>query len=86
MFFVYVLYDRSLDKMYIGFTADLEQRLQEHRAGGVHTTVRMNNWILVYYEACLSENDARKRERQLKTGFGRGYLRKRLQESFTVGR
>jgi putative endonuclease len=35
-------------------------------------------WILVYYEACLSEKDAVKREKQLKTGYGRAYLKTRI--------
>jgi len=42
----------------------------------------MKDWKLVYYEVCLSKKDAQKRERQLKTGFGRGYLRKRLENYF----
>jgi len=41
----------------------------------------MKDWQLVYYEACLSKKDAQNREKQLKTGFGRGYLRKRLKDS-----
>jgi len=40
----------------------------------------MKNWKLIYYEACLSKKDAQNRERQLKTGFGRGYLRRRLKD------
>jgi hypothetical protein len=33
---------------------------------------------LEYYEACRSEDRARLREKQLKTGFGRAYLKRRL--------
>lgn len=39
--------------------------------------------LLVYYEACLSHKDAAEREKQLKTGFGRGYLKKRLKDYLT---
>jgi hypothetical protein len=34
--------------------------------------------ILEYYEACRAEVSARRREKQLKTGFGRAYLKRRL--------
>ena len=41
----------------------------------------LKNLKLVYYEACIGKADALKREKQLKTGFGRGYLRNRLIDS-----
>lgn len=83
MWFVYVLYSRAEDKFYIGMTGDLERRKQEHVSGTVRTTSKMDNPELIYYEACSSKHDAVARERQLKTGFGRGYLRRRLQHSIT---
>ena len=51
----------------------------EHKAGEVKTTKSFDVILLIYYEACLSKTDARKRELQLKTGFGRGYLKRRLE-------
>ncbi|KKU16191.1 MAG: hypothetical protein UX24_C0018G0009, partial [Candidatus Giovannonibacteria bacterium GW2011_GWB1_45_9b] len=47
--------------------------------GDIKTTKSFNKIELVYYEACLDKTDARKRELQLKTGFGRGYVNKRLE-------
>lgn len=81
MHYVYVLYDKTQDKMYTGLTNNLERRLKEHNRGEARTTVRMKERKLVYYEACTSKSDAHKREKQLKTGFGRGYLRRRLENS-----
>ncbi len=81
MYYTYVLScesDKGDSDFYIGFTADLKDRLNKHRSGATKTTRRFNKIELVYYEACLSESDARKREKQLKTGFGRGYLKRRL--------
>ncbi|OGZ22959.1 MAG: hypothetical protein A3A08_00870 [Candidatus Nealsonbacteria bacterium RIFCSPLOWO2_01_FULL_41_9] len=78
MYYVYVLYSKTQNKFYIGSTGDLKQRILEHQKNNVYTTSRMNNPKLVYYEACISKSDAQKREKQLKTGFGRGYLRRRL--------
>lgn len=84
MYYVYVFYTKSFDKFYIGYTDNLKQRVTEHKRGKVYTTYRMKDFELVYYEACLSKKDAQIRERRLKTGFGRGYLRKRLQDSLDM--
>ncbi len=48
----------------------------------VATTKKFDTIKLVYYEACVNKMDARKRELQLKTGFGRGYIKKRLEHFF----
>jgi len=85
VYYVYVLYDKIKDRFYIGETNDLRRRLSEHRRGKTHTTTRMKKPELVYYEACISKKDAQKREKQLKTGFGRGYLRRRLEKSIYEG-
>ncbi len=79
MWYTYVLYSITFDKFYIGVTRDLEVRLEEHRKKRTYTTARFGVWELAYYEVSFSEKDARIRERQLKTGFGRGYLRRRMQ-------
>ena len=66
------------DYWYIGSTDNLRRRLAEHRAGKVTSTTNRRLLELVYYEACRSLAAARRRERELKTGFGRGYLNRRL--------
>lgn len=81
MYYVYVLYSKEQNKFYIGSTNDLRRRIYEHGANKSLSDRRLKNLQLVYYEACLSKVDALKREKQLKTGFGRGYLRNRLKNS-----
>ena len=77
MFYTYVL--RCADgKLYIGSAVDLQKRIAQHREGQVLATAHRRPVILEYYEACRSESGARLRERQLKTGFGRAYLKRRL--------
>jgi putative endonuclease len=76
--YTYVLYSKKLDKFYIGSTNDLKRRIQEHKRGKTYTTYRMKDFKLIYCEICLLKKDAQDREKQLKTGFGRGYLRKRI--------
>lgn len=78
MYYVYVLYSKKDRKFYIGLSEDLQERLREHKKGQTFAGSRLRDWRLVYYEVCLSKEDAALRERQLKTGFGRGYLRRRL--------
>lgn len=82
MFYTYVISctDPKLNKniFYVGYTEDLKNRFQEHQAGEVKTTKKYSNIRLVYYESCINEKDARKREKELKSGFGRGYLKRRL--------
>ncbi len=78
VFYVYVLYSKNHDKFYIGYTGDLKQRIQDHKDNRVKTTEKFGDCKLVYYETCLSRKDATIREKQLKTGYGRAYLRNRL--------
>jgi putative endonuclease len=52
--------------------------MTQHKAGESENTRKRLPVKLVYYEACRSLEAARAREKQLKTGFGRGYLKKRL--------
>ena len=80
MYYVYAFYDKTRKIFYIGYTNDLKRRVSEHNQGKTQTTSRMSEKSLVYFEACLSKKDASDREKQLKTGFGRGYLKKRLKD------
>lgn len=68
---------------YIGSTDDIDRRLRQHEAGQCETTRKRLPVELVYFEACRSLDAARAREKQLKTGFGRGYLNKRLSFELT---
>lgn len=81
MYYTYVLLCKGKDreKMYFGFTGDLKLRIGQYRKKMVKTTRSFNEIELIYYESCRNKTDARKREIQLKTGFGRGYLKRRLE-------
>ena len=76
-FYTYVLKCADGD-WYTGSTPDLERRLAEHTQGLCASTRCRLPIELIYFEACRSLTAAREREQQLKTGFGRGYLRRRL--------
>ncbi|HEG42793.1 MAG TPA: GIY-YIG nuclease family protein [Phycisphaerales bacterium] len=80
MYYVYVLLSGVDGGFYTGSTGDLKHRVQEHSEGLVETTRDRRPLELVYYEACNSRKDACRREKYLKTGAGKWYLRNRLRE------
>ncbi len=79
MFYTYVLISEKDKELYVGFTKDLKKRFDEHEKGLVAPTAHRRPLKLVYYEACLNENDAIAREKYFKTGFGRRFLRNRIE-------
>lgn len=78
MFYTYVLKSIKDGKLYVGFSEDLKQRLSEHNNGFVNATKNRRPLELMYYEACLDKRSALDREKYLKTGFGRRFLKVRL--------
>ena len=78
MNYSYVLLSERDNRFYIGSTGDLRERLRQHHAGRVESTAYRRPVRLVYYEACLNAQDARRRERYLKSGRGGRYLKQRL--------
>jgi len=73
-----VLKSRKDGRFYIGWSEDLRLRVEQHNKGQVEATRERRPLELIYYEACLSREEAIKREKSLKTGFGRKYLKRRI--------
>ncbi len=78
MFYTYILKSKKNGRMYTGSTSDLRKRLKQHNEGRSTFTKRDKPYELVYYEACMNEQDARSRELKLKSGYGKRYLKERL--------
>ena len=78
MHYVYILQSKKDGNFYTGSTNDLKRRLHEHQSGNVRSTWNRRPFELVYYEACLNEDDAKQRESYLKSGMGKKYIRNRL--------
>ena len=78
MFYVYLLHSESDNGLYIGNSADLRRRLAEHQQGRAFATSFRGPWRLIYYEAYVEEEDALGRERYLKSGGGRRFLKRQL--------
>lgn len=78
--YVYVLESEKNYELYVGRTTDLGRRIEEHNRGYNTYTRRYMPWKLIYYEACLNEMDAKRREKYLKTNQGSRLLKRRLKE------
>jgi putative endonuclease len=78
MYHVYVLESLKDKARYTGCTNDLSRRFAEHNAGKSFATAFRKPFVLIYCESYLSKEDAFKREKFLKTGWGRNYLNRVL--------
>jgi putative endonuclease len=80
-FYTYVLKSLKDNNFYTGVTTNLKERFKEHNKGLVSSTKYRRPLQLIYYEACLDKNDAHRREKYLKTGMGKKYLKNRLKRT-----
>ena len=77
-FFVYAI-ECNNDSIYIGQTQDLPKRWKEHLSGqGADWTTRHPPRRVVHWEEFDSRDAAVEREKHLKTGFGRKWLKREL--------
>jgi len=82
MWYVYVLQSDKTKGWYTGATGDLRKRIAKHNAGYNKSTKNGKPWKLIYYEACMNQSDAFSREKYLKSGMGKRYLRNRMKFFF----
>lgn len=81
--YVYILRSEIDSKFYTGYTKDLKLRFKLHADGKVQSTKNRIPFKLIYYEACLNQQDATHREKYLKTYLGKMFLRNRLKSYLT---
>jgi putative endonuclease len=75
----YVIYaiKSSFDgRIYVGFTLDIERRIKEHNHGKTKSTKGFRPWVLIYRESVENRKEARDREKYLKSGCGKEFLKK----------
>lgn len=80
MYYTYVLQSLKDCEFYTGYTNDLRKRFNEHNKGLTYSIKHRKPFKLIYYEACLNEKDAKQREKYLKTGRGKLFLRQRIKK------
>ncbi|MFN0257466.1 GIY-YIG nuclease family protein [Pedobacter ureilyticus] len=79
MFTVYILYSKQFNKVYIGYTSNLEQRLLSHNVLATKGyTIKFRPWEILHTELFETKSEALKREKQLKSAKGREFIRKQL--------
>ncbi|MGC9610661.1 MAG: GIY-YIG nuclease family protein [Minisyncoccia bacterium] len=84
MFYTYVIRSRKSNRWYTGSTNDLRKRFNQHNPKKSTWTRNNTPWDLIYYEACLNEEDSRLREKYLKSGVGKRYLKNRLKRFLSL--
>lgn len=82
MYYAYVLQSLIDKNFYTGYTNDLKSRIEQHNKGLTLSTKFRRPFRLIYYEACLNEKDAKQREKYLKSGMGKRFLKQRLKNYF----
>ena len=82
LYWVYVFLSLKDKERYIGYTNDINTRLNEHKNGKVFSTKSRGPLRLIYLEGCLDKQDAQRREGYLKTTGGRRFLAKRLKSYY----
>ena len=82
MYYVYILQSEKDRKLYVGCTGDLKKRIELHNSGKVLSTKFRKPFSLIHYEAYINKSDAFKREKFFKTGWGRNYIKRVLENYF----
>jgi len=78
MYYVYVIQSQKDNKFYTGFTDNLKRRIEKHNSKTELSTKHRTPFRLIYYEGCIAKEDAIAREKYLKSGKGKKYVRNRI--------
>ncbi len=78
MYYMYILQSEQTSRYYIGSSYDVAVRLAEHNAGKTLSTKSKIPWKLIYTESYSSRQEARQRERQIKSWKNPSYMLKTL--------
>ena len=77
-YYVYIL--QGSKNFYVGFTADLKKRVNQHNTNKNFSTKNRGPWKLIFYESYLNKYDALRREKYLKSTKGKTTIRSMLRE------
>ena len=79
MFVVYAIKSTTRNYIYVGLTNNLDRRIEEHNSGSNKTTKPYSPFSLIHSEEFLDRKKARTREKQLKSGYGKEFLKSLLE-------
>jgi len=72
---VYAIKSQSRNYIYVGMTQNLEKRLKRHNMGYERTTKPYLPFVIIHQESFATRAEARKREKYLKSGIGKEFLK-----------
>jgi putative endonuclease len=78
MYTVYAIRSKVDGRIYVGFTDNPERRLREHNSGKTKSTKGYVPWESFYTETVPTRVEARNREKYLKSGCGKEFLKKKF--------
>ena len=79
MYFIYVLHSQKFNKIYIGYTSNLQARLLSHNElGKKGYTIKFRPWLIIYSQSFHTKTEALQREKELKSGKGREWIYTKL--------
>lgn len=79
MFYVYAIKSTVRNYIYVGLTNNLNRRIEEHNKGQNRSTKAYLPFLLIYSEECNTREHAREREKYLKSGVGKEFLKRLIQ-------
>jgi putative endonuclease len=74
MFVVYIIFSISLDRYYVGHTANINDRLKRHNSGRSKSTKAGAPWQLMHTETFETKTKAYQRELEIKAKKSRKYI------------
>ena len=80
MWMVYVLKSEKQERLYVGMSENLERRFNEHNSGKVFSTKGYRPWRIIRTEEFPDSQSAREREKYLKSGYGKMWLKKKYSQ------
>jgi putative endonuclease len=81
-FIVYILYSQKYNKNYTCYTANLIERFRSHNLLETKGyTIKFRRWKVIHVDFFNSKSEAMKREKYLKTGIGREFIKNIIQKS-----
>ena len=73
-YFTYTLKSKKNGCLHIGMTFDVEKRLKQHNSGKTSSNRHNTPFEVIYTKEFLERKEARKYEKYLKSGIGRGFF------------
>jgi len=79
MFYVYAIKSETRNYIYVGLTNNLERRIAEHNNGENRSTKAYKPFILIFSEQHETREKARSKEKYLKSGVGKEFLKRLIE-------